>query len=124
MRVEFARADDETMSIVATAEWNGHDVTVCCDDDALRAALSRAFRKTPVVVADDASYHQLGSHGDVLVQPGDLEWFRAAAGVRASTEAGLLARFVPGITQGGFDPAAGYREFQDQMERLDERARR
>jgi hypothetical protein len=26
---------------------------------------------------------------------------------------------VPGITEGGFDPAAGYRSFTDTFERLD-----
>ena len=29
-----------------------------------------------------------------------------------------MARFVPGVTEGGFDPAAGYRTFEQQIERL------
>lgn len=123
MKVEFHRPDDEEQATVATAEWDGRDVTITCADDALRAALARAFRKTPVLVADDASYRRLGTRGEVVIQPGDLEWFRAAAGVRVPAETGLAARFVPGVTQGGFDPAAGYRRFQDQLERLDARTR-
>jgi hypothetical protein len=35
----------------------------------------------------------------------------------------LAARFVPGVVVGGFDPAAGYRTFEDQIERLDARTR-
>ena len=31
---------------------------------------------------------------------------------------GLVARFVPGVTEGGFDPAAQYRSFDDSIERL------
>jgi hypothetical protein len=124
MKVEFYRGDDEEHLSVATAEWDGHDVTITCEDDALRAALARAFRRTPVQVANDSSYRRLGTSGDVVVPPGDLEWFRAAAGVRVPAEAGVAARFVPGIREGGFDPAANYRLFQDQLERLDRGTRR
>jgi len=38
--------------------------------------------------------------------------------VRAPAETGLEARLVPGVTEGGFDPAAGYRRFEDTIERL------
>jgi TPP-dependent pyruvate/acetoin dehydrogenase alpha subunit len=53
----------------------------------------------------------------VVIQPGSLEWFRAAAQVRAA-EAGLVARMVPGVSRGGYDPAAGYRSFDQAIERL------
>ena len=86
-------------------------------DDILRATLQKVFRRTPVVV-DDASYRRMGTAGAVLIQPGDLEWFRAVAQTRVPAEAGLAARFVPGVTEGGFDPAAGYRTFEEQIERL------
>ena len=91
-----------------------------CDDDDLRAALERAFRRTPVIT-DDASYRRFGTHGEVMIPPGDLEWFRAAAFVRAPAEAGVDARLVPGVTEGGYDPAAQYRGFEDSIERLSRR---
>lgn len=122
MKVEFTRADDERKEIVATASWDGRDVTIAAQDDELARTLARAFRRTPIVVDDDA-YRRLGTHGSVLIQPGDLEWFRATAQTRATAESGLLARFVPGVVDGGYDPAASYRPFDEHLERLDARAR-
>jgi hypothetical protein len=122
LKVEFAAPDDEEKETIATAEWDGHEVTITSDDDGRREALVRSFRRTPVVT-DDASYRRLGTSGDVVIQPGDLEWFRVVAQVRVPKETGLVARFVPGVPVGGFDPAAGYRRFRDQIERLDERTR-
>jgi hypothetical protein len=122
MDVEFLRPDDEAETVVATAAWDGREITITSQDDDLRAALAAAFRRTPVVT-DDAAYRRLGTHGEVQIPPGDLEWFRAAATVRVPAETGLRARLVPGVRAGGFDPAANYRRFEDQLERLDERAR-
>lgn len=122
MRVGFVRPDDEEKAILATASWDGRDVTVESDDEQLRAEIVRAFRRTPVAV-DDAAYRRLGTYGSVVVQPGDLEWFRAAAQVRVTAETGLTARLEPGVVDGGFDPAAGYRPFGEQLERLDARTR-
>lgn len=118
MEVEFLRGEGEDRDVVATARWVDGAVTVESDDDEVREQLTHAFRKTPVVV-DDASYRRLGTHGEIVVQPGDLQWFRAVALTRATAETGLTARSVPGITQGGYDPAAGYRTFEEQIERLD-----
>jgi hypothetical protein len=39
-------------------------------------------------------------------------------------ETGLVPRFVPGAIVSGFDPAAGYRPFREEIELLDERSRR
>jgi hypothetical protein len=111
MKVEFYR-EDAPDDVVASASWDGRDVVVDCEDDAIGATLARSFRRTPVVT-DDAAYRRLGARGEVQIQPGSLEWFRATAQVRATAESGLLARLVPGITEGGFDPAAGYRSFDD-----------
>jgi hypothetical protein len=33
-------------------------------------------------------------------------------------ETGLEVRLVPRVTEGGFDPAAGYRPFEETIERL------
>jgi hypothetical protein len=128
MKVEFYRpaptapsgppdADTPAADPVATATWVDGEPLVECGDDELRGLLERVYRRTPVVT-DDASYRRLGTHGEVLIQPGDLEWFRAASFVRAPAEAGVEARLVPGIVEGGFDPAAGYRRFEDSIERL------
>ncbi|HVF08693.1 MAG TPA: hypothetical protein VNC60_08960 [Actinomycetota bacterium] len=128
MKVEFSRpapppadgseATAESPTHVATATWADGRAVIDCADDDVRQALERAFRSTPVVVTDDASYRRQGTHGEVMVQPGSLEWFRAVAFNRAPTEAGVEARLVPGITEGGFDPAAGYRRFDESIERL------
>ena len=122
MRVEYSLPDDEAKTTVASVEWDGREVLVEADDDARRDALTKAFRRTPVVT-DDAAYRRMGTSGEVVVQPGDLQWFRAVAQTRAPAETGLVPRFVPGVLVGGFDPAAGYRKFRDQIERLDERSR-
>jgi hypothetical protein len=120
MRVEFYRPDVPDM-VVATATWLGSSVGVASEDDALRDRLVHAFRLTPAVV-DETAYRRQGTRGDNVVQPGSLEWFRAVAQTRATVESGLAARFVPGIVEGGYDPASQYRTFQDSMERLTDHA--
>ena len=117
MRVEFHHAEDPG-TVVGTAVWRPGSVTVECDDPTIADALARAFRRSPVVV-DDAAYRPPGATGEVVVQPGGLEWFRAVAQVRVPAEAGLVARFVPRVREGGgYDPAAGYRSFEESIERL------
>jgi hypothetical protein len=116
MKAEFYR-EDAPDDVVATAAWDGRDVAVDGEDEAVAATLTKSFRRTPIVT-DDAAYRRQGTSGEVQIQPGSLEWFRAAAQVRATAESGLLVRLVPGITEGGFDPAAGYRSFDDAVERL------
>ena len=122
MRVEFADPHDEQKASVASAGWDGREVIVTADDEERRDALVHAFRRTPVVT-NDASLRRMGTTGEVVIPPGDLQWFRAVAQIRVPAETGLVARFVPGGVAGGFDPAAGYRRFRDQIERLDERSR-
>ena len=119
MKVEFHPPDDPD-TVLATAVWSGGRVQIETDDEALAAKLADAYRPTPVVT-DDASYRQLGTHGEVVLEPGSLEWFRAASQVRAPVVTGLSARLVPGITEGGYDPAAGYRRFESTLERLEAR---
>lgn len=116
MKVEFHRPD-EPDDVLATATWSDGAAAVESDDDAIRASLANAFRRTPVVV-DDASYRRLGTHGEVVIQPGSREWFRAVVQARVPAETELVGRFVPGVREGGFDPAAGYRTFEEQIARL------
>jgi hypothetical protein len=101
----------------ASAVWLGDRVIVEADDPQRKAAIERAFRRTPVVV-DDPSLRYPGTSGESVLQPGDLAWFRAVAQVRVPAETGLVARSVPGVTAGGYDPAANYRRFSEQIERL------
>jgi hypothetical protein len=122
VNVEYYNPDDEQKLTVATAYWDGREVTVTAEDATVRDSLAGAFRRSPVVI-DDPSLRRLGTHGPSTLQPGDLEWFRAVARYRATDESGLMARFVPGPIVGGFDPAANYRRFEDQIERLDARSR-
>jgi hypothetical protein len=128
MKVEFYRpappppddqpdAEATPPTLVGIARWVDGAPVVECEDDDLRSVLERAFRRTPVVT-DDASYRRFGTHGEVMIPPGDLEWFRAAAFVRAPAEAGVEARLVPGVVEGGYDPASQYLRFEDSIERL------
>ncbi|MDP9296134.1 MAG: hypothetical protein M3O88_05495 [Actinomycetota bacterium] len=117
MRVEFFRpnAPDE---VVGRARWDGRRVVIEAEDDTIKQHLAGVFRLTPVVV-DDASMRSLGSHGTSVLQPGSLEWFRAAALTRAG-RVGLAARMVPEFAPGtGWDPAADYRTFRNEIRRLD-----
>ena len=132
MKVEFYRpapADAEpdavvaaAQVVVATAQWREGTAFVTCEYPEVRAALTAVFRATSLIVENDSSYRRLGTEGPVVLQPGDLEWFRAVAQLRAPKETGLAARLVPGVRAGGFDPAAGYRTFTDTIERLDSRS--
>jgi hypothetical protein len=122
MNVECYDPEDEQKLTVATARWDGAQVTVTCEDGDVRDKLAHAFRRAPVAV-DDASRRRLGTHGAVVLQPGDLEWFRAVAETRVPKETGLATRFVPGAVLGGYDPAAGYRPFDEQIDRIDARTR-
>jgi hypothetical protein len=121
MKVEFYAADDEQKQGVATASWDGHEVTVTADDPAARDQLANAFRRSPIAV-DDSSLRRLGTSGTVVLQPGSLGWFRAVARHRAAQDSGLAARFVPDAVVSGYDPAANYRPFGEQMELIDERS--
>jgi hypothetical protein len=116
MRAEFTRRNDGS-EVVATATWDGRYVHVRSSDPEIRQALQRIFRITPVVV-DDPALRSLGARGESMLQPGDMEWFRAAAFARSPAE-GLAVRLVPEVTgQGGWDPAAAYRTFPASVDRL------
>jgi hypothetical protein len=97
--------------------WLGDRVIVEAEDPKLKASIDPAFRPIPGDVADP-SLRYPGTSGESGWQPGDLEWFRAVAQVRVPAETRLVARSVPGVTVGGYDPAANYRRFPEQIERL------
>lgn len=107
MRAAFYRPD-ELETPVAVAEWDGARVHPRSEDpDGL---LARIFRLSSVVV-DDPSLRALGTDGPVMVEVGDLDWFRAAAQVRGEEE-GLEVRFTTD-RPGGWDPAGAYRRLGD-----------
>jgi hypothetical protein len=117
MRVEFFRANTPD-EVVGRARWDGRRAVIEAQDEAIKKRIAEVFRLTPVVV-DDASMRSLGSHGTSVLEPGSLEWFRAAALTRAA-RVGLTARMVPEFAPGtGWDPAADYRTFRNEIRRLD-----
>jgi hypothetical protein len=119
MRVEFYR-EGSPETVVGAAAWEGREaVLLKAEDEATGHAILRIFRPTPVATSD-ASLRTLSGHGESVVEPGSLEWFRQAAVVRAP-KVGLVPRFIPNVENGaGFDPAAQYRPFRDVMARLAE----
>ena len=121
MKVEFYEAGDEQKEAVATVSWDGRVVTATAEDPGVREKLAHAFRRSAIVV-DDSALRRLGTSGPVVLQPGSLDWFRAAARYRATEESGLAARFVSDTVVSGYDPAANYRPFGEQMELIDERS--
>ena len=114
MRAELYRADDP-QAVVAVATWsNGHPGLEVLDPSV--EGLEGLLRSTPVVV-DDPSLRGPGTSGGSLLEPGSLGWFRAALVTRAEP-LGLRVRFVATEIVGGWDPAANYRRFDEQIERL------
>ncbi|HEY2802930.1 MAG TPA: hypothetical protein VGJ67_03320 [Actinomycetota bacterium] len=104
--------------MVGRARWDGKRAVIETEDHELRGKLERVFRVTPVVV-NDSSMRMLGASGESALQPGSLEWFRAAALNRAEAE-GLSARIVPDLEPGeGWDPAGDYRTFRNEIRRID-----
>lgn len=114
MRAELYRPDAPN-AVVAVATWDGRRARLDVKDASV-PGLDRIFRPTPIAIDDPALRHP-GTSGPVVLQPGDLEWFRAVLLTRAP-ELGLAVRFVSGAVVGGFDPASQYRSFEEQVERL------
>ncbi len=119
MLAEFYDPDDEQKLAVATADWDGSEVTITAADPDMRDASRRRSvgRRWPCPTP------ATNAPGATVLQPGDLQWFRAAAAIRVRAETGLAARFVAATVVGGYDPAAGYRPFE-RAGRAARRARR
>jgi hypothetical protein len=117
VKVEF-HLPDAPDDVLVVAAWHDGEVEVTSQDDTRRGRVEKAYRRTPVVV-DDGAYRRLGTRGEVVIQPESLRWFRAVTQSRAQSETGLVARMVPDVRRGaGYDPAAAYRPFEEQLERL------
>ena len=102
--------------IVGRATWDGRRAVIEAGSNDVEAALRRVFRPT-AVQAEDPSIRQRGASGPSTIAPGTLEWFRWAALNRAGAE-GLAVRLVAAGGPGGWDPAANYRTFREQVARL------
>jgi hypothetical protein len=118
MRAELYRpaaADGEPETLVAVATWQDHRPSIEVVDPSA-TGVEAVVAPTPVAV-DDASLRPQGTHGEVLLQPGDRDWFVAAVRTRAE-RLGLSVRFVPRQGPGGWDPASQYRRFRQQIDKL------
>ena len=113
MRAELYRPDAPE-SVVAIATWSDGRANLEVLDPSIER-LDTLVRPTPVVV-DDPSLRPPGTHGEALLEPGSSAWFRAAMQTRAEP-LGLRVRFVAGQIVGGWDPAASYRSFDEQVDR-------
>lgn len=101
MRADFFRPDHPS-TVLGSAVWNGSRAVVESEGDEVRTILQRVFRLSAVAL-DDPAIRASGTSGVTVAEPGDLEWFRAAARVRGQAE-GLSVRFVT-ERPGGWDPA-------------------
>jgi hypothetical protein len=118
MRAELYRpADPDTDGpdqVVAVATWTDGRPSLEVLADV--PDLDRLLRATPVV-SDDPSLRPPGTSGEVVLDPGSSAWFRAALRSRAPA-LGLAVRFVAERIAGGWDPAAAYASFEEQVDRL------
>ncbi|MEX2202886.1 MAG: hypothetical protein WD965_02240 [Actinomycetota bacterium] len=114
MRAELYRPDEHDR-VIAVARWAGTGASMEVIEPAVEG-LDRILRPTPVVVSDPALLPR-GARGEAVLQPGSLEWFRQALLTRAPS-LGLAVRFVVDDLRNGWDPAANYRSFDEQVRRL------
>lgn len=114
MHAELYRPEEPDRA-VAVARWTSAGATLDGLDPGVEG-LDGLLRATPVVV-DDPALLPRGARGEAVLQPGSLEWFRAALLTRAPSF-GLAVRFVVEDARNGWDPAANYRRFRDQVRRL------
>ena len=68
---------------------------------------------------DDPSLLPAGAGGEVVLDAGSASWFRAALLARVPA-LGLAVRVVAERIAGGWDPAAAYAPFEEQVARLAE----
>jgi hypothetical protein len=118
MRAELYRpasAEGDPETVVAVATWRDGEASMDVVDSSV-AGLDAVVRPTPVVV-DDPALLPAGTHGPVLLHPGDREWFVEAMRTRGQA-LGLSVRLVPDAGPGGWDPASTYRTFDQQVEKL------
>jgi hypothetical protein len=114
VRAELFRPEDPA-TVVSTATWSPRGTAIEMRDPSV-GDVERLLRRLPVVV-DDAAFRRPGTHGEVVLQPASVDWFRAAL-VQRAPELGLAVRFVATDVRNGWDPASNYRTFEEQEQRL------
>jgi len=114
VRAELYRPDAPETP-VAVATWSDGRAALEVLDASI-PELGSLLKAIPVVV-DDPSLRRPGTSGASLLEPGSSEWFRAAL-LERSESLGLKVRFVAEEIIGGWDPAAAYRTFDEEIERL------
>jgi hypothetical protein len=116
MRAEIYRPEDPE-TVLATARWSDGRMSLEVTEPGRELeGWDALLRPTPVVV-EGASLRRLGTHGETLLEPGSYDWFRST--LRSRVDAmGLAVRFVAEAIVGGWDPAAAYRSFGEQVDRL------
>jgi hypothetical protein len=114
VRAELFRPADP-VAVVATATWTPRATSIQTRDPSI-GDVDRLLRRLPVVV-EGAAFRRPGTHGEVVLQPASVDWFRAALEQRAP-ELGLAVRFVATDVRNGWDPASNYRTFDEQEQRL------
>ncbi len=112
MRAELYRPEEP--DLVAVATWSNGRPSLEVIEEV--PGLNDLLRPTPVVT-DDASLRGPGTSGEVVLEPGSSAWFRAALLSRAPA-LGLSVRFVAERITGGWDPAAAYATFDEEVDRL------
>lgn len=105
MRAQFFR-EDKPDDIIGAAVWEGRSASIDASTDSDRELLERIFRPSSVRVTAPSTGPGRSAR-EIVVEPGDLEWFRMAATTRGETE-GLQVKFVS-ESPGGWDPAGTYR---------------
>ncbi len=117
MRAEFYRDRQGSKEMIGSATWTGSGITLEARTDDAPSIIGTIFRPTPVAV-DDPSLRSFGTRGEVVLQPGSMQWFLAAARTRGQAE-GLEVRLVAEEAPVmGWDPAGAYRTFVSSAERL------
>ena len=111
----FQPADPDL--VVGTARWADDRVETHAGQSDVAAGVRRIFRAVSVLT-EDLALRSFGTSGPVVLEPGSVRWFVAAARARAPAE-GLGVRFAAEPNAGmGWDPAGAYRTFQAVVERL------
>ena len=116
MRAELVRPD-APQEVVAVLAWDAGAARVVEGADVEGVA---AILRPTAVVVDDPALRRPGTSGPSVLAPGSLAWFRAAVATRGAA-LGFAVRFVADDVRGGWDPAAQYRGFSEQAERLHSR---
>ena len=121
MRAEF-RPSDSSEDYVGHAVWVEGGIQVEANEQGDVQVIQEIFRRTPIAV-DDRALRTAGTSGPIVLQPGTLQWFLAAARVRGEARGFSVTLIPEGFASMGWDPAASYRTFTQSFERKERAGR-